>query len=194
MKKIMITSFLTLLPVSHSFADVHDQLRHCADITNSASRLTCFDNIVVELPTSQSVAIIEQKADKPVELITPIQSKTTDKPVALVVEETPKAHKSALKTVSPNQQTIEQNFGLEHRITEQEEKVQAVVATITKAKKSLHGYWTLTLDNQQQWKTTSSQRTRFKVGQQVEVKRGLLNSFSVSLVGSNKTMKVKRVK
>ncbi len=212
MYKVITTSLFVLLPLSQSLAVTENDLRLCSTISNDSQRLQCFDNLVSQLPVyspgsqAKTLATVPATATEPVKAVvaaTPMEpAKTvpvTQTAQAVVAQSTPEVStavqpQSSVQVQEQNPASVKENFGLEHKKTVQEEQVQAVELTIAKAKKSIHGNWTLTFENGQQWRTLSSERTKFKTGQQVEIKRGVLNSFSVSIVGSNRAMKVKRLK
>ena len=89
--------------------------------------------------------------------------------------------------------TKEKEFGLEHKnISENSDSEQ--VALAKKVKKSLHGELVITLDNGQVWRQIGTDSFRLKADNEVIIMRGALNSFLLKKAGSNKTIRVKRVK
>ena len=72
-------------------------------------------------------------------------------------------------------------------------KNDAFVATVSKIKKDPYGVLTIYLDNEQIWKQAASSRFRLKVNDQVKVESAALGSFMLNKIGSNKTIRVKRL-
>lgn len=87
----------------------------------------------------------------------------------------------------------EEKFGLEHKdISANAESEQ--IALVKKVKKAPHGELILTLANGQVWRQLGTDNFRVKVEAEVTIMRGALNSFLLKKMGSNKTIRVKRVK
>lgn len=87
----------------------------------------------------------------------------------------------------------EEEFGLEHKnISVNTESEQ--VALVKKVKKAPHGELIITLANDQVWRQLGTDTFRVKAEAEVTIMRGALNSFLLKKMGSNKTIRVKRVK
>ncbi|MCO7190099.1 MULTISPECIES: hypothetical protein [unclassified Pseudoalteromonas] len=80
-------------------------------------------------------------------------------------------------------------FGLEHK----KEGDQEISATLSDVSKSPNGQRRFTLDNQQRWQQIGTQAFFAKEGDAVVIRRGSFNSFIMQKVGSNRTIKVRRV-
>ncbi|AZZ99860.1 hypothetical protein [Pseudoalteromonas sp. R3] len=80
-------------------------------------------------------------------------------------------------------------FGLEHK----QEGEQEIRATLSDVSKSPNGQRRFTLDNQQRWQQIGTQAFFAKEGDTVIIRRGSFNSFVMQKVGSNRTVKVRRI-
>ncbi|TKB46285.1 hypothetical protein [Thalassotalea mangrovi] len=163
---------LTSLPFAATATnDIDPLLWGCSEISDDSKRLACFD------------AYLKQKSQQP-----SVPAKSTEPEVDNVAND-------AVVPVSPQptRQQVEQQFGLEHKKTEAEQEVSEISSTLAKVQERAHNAWSFTLDNGQQWQTVESTSTRFKKGQEVIIKRGMFNSFSLKKADSNRTVKVKRI-
>jgi len=103
---------------------------------------------------------------------------------------------NAKKPLKAEQKTVEtktEKFGLEHKNISANADAEQV-ATVKKAKKSLHGELVVTLANGQVWRQLGTDHFRVKADNEVIIMRGALNSFLMKKMGSNKTIRVKRIK
>lgn len=172
-----------------SYADMPNELVACADIDNKELRLQCFDDYMLKQSNGQSTVTAE--IPKPLVLSSAPENET------LISTAVPPAIDTTQKQELIEQheeQKLKQNFGLEHKKTTVEEATESLSLTIAKAKKSVHGKWTLTFTNEQKWVTISSERMKFKAEQEVIISRGMFNSFMLKLQNSNRSVKVKRIK
>ncbi len=219
-----LIALVALLPIAVNVSAIETELLQCADINEHISRLQCFDNWVAQqkaaeqstkviassstsivtvppapakevvVPTSPAVTPVENVVPsiEPALVSAPLISSSTVaiEPATANVDVAPRAANSQVLTADK----LEQGFGVEHLITEEEQAVDSFKFTILKAVRSIHGKWTLTFTNQQKWQTLSTDRAKFKSGQDVIIARGVLNSFTLNVVGSNKEIKVKRLK
>ncbi|TLU65253.1 hypothetical protein FE810_08135 [Thalassotalea litorea] len=171
MKNLMILAILALTPTLALANTAMDPLLWgCSEISDDDKRLACFD------------AYIKQKSS--------LNAQPVSAPKPLVLNsngDEPQADEKA--TDNPDQA---QNFGLEHK-QKKSADVSEISTTIIKASKQSHSNWVFTFENGQKWRTIESTSTLFKVGQDVVIKRGMFNSFSLKKAGSNRTVKVKRV-
>ncbi|MDN3652393.1 hypothetical protein QWY77_06405 [Thalassotalea ponticola] len=180
MRPILLT--VALLTCSSAFAFDSQRWLDCSNINNNDDRLACYDRVANSLKSEPTSA---PSATDPVpEAVAPAPTVTT------ATAATAAATNAASDTA---QGSVQAGFGLEHKMTEQEQAVDALTMTISKAKQSLHGEWTLWFENGQQWRTLSNKRIKFKAGQEVVISRGIFNSFTISAVDSNRTTKIKRL-
>ncbi|WOH36078.1 hypothetical protein RI844_11925 [Thalassotalea fonticola] len=186
-KTILVLFFSTISVVS--FADIPSELAACKSIEDKELRLQCFDSYIVEQSNTESKVTAE--APQPLVLSSEPESD------AIISSAVPPAIDTTQQQKLIQQQEdqqVKQNFGLEHKKTAIEEATESLTFTIAKVKKSVHGKWTLTFTNEQKWVTISSERMKFKPEQKVIVSRGVFNSFLLKISGSNRSVKVKRIK
>jgi len=86
--------------------------------------------------------------------------------------------------------TAPDNFGT-RTVDAPMEHVEAIIVEVTT---SAHKIDYLRLDNGQIWRENEDNRIRFKSGQKVKIEVGILSSFNLTTDGSNKILKVRRVK
>lgn len=99
------------------------------------------------------------------------------------------AKKANLQTSNQKQQNTD-NFGIEHK--KRDSSTESITAYVVKIDKKPHGKLIMHLDNGHTWHQIGSERFTVKVGEQVKIARGFLNSFTMKVVGRNKGIKVKR--
>ncbi len=191
-----LATLLILLMASPGFAascdalsDTNDKLacyersRDCAAMEDNQARLSCFDALFADTtaPTQEQSA--------------PAAPSTS--PVAVQPVETPRtiseeAPASAEVTSSPDKaQQDDLKFPLKENPTDEKMEIQAVVTEITDGGFRMDY---VTLDNAQIWKEVTAHTIRLKVGQTVTIREGALGSKHLSVVGSNRKIRVKRVK
>ncbi|WP_394176244.1 hypothetical protein [Thalassotalea litorea] len=176
MKNWLVLITLLLTPTMALANNVVDPLLWgCSEIDDDDKRLSCFD------------AYIKQKSA--------LQSKPAKDPQPLVLNSNGDHTQNTAKPLPQPapESDVKQQFGLEHKKTEEEKKVTKITSTLTSATKKAHNKWSFTLDNGQKWRTIEATTTSFKVGQSVVIERGMFNSFSLKKTGSNRTVKVKRI-
>ncbi|AOT06458.1 hypothetical protein [Pseudoalteromonas luteoviolacea] len=164
-----MNKWLTLLALSISLsAHAQDtalaQLTACQDISVDQKRLQCYDQALAQYQAKQPDA---QKH-----------------PIA--------ALPTANVALSAEQQQA--RFGIENKTIQNEQRVDNMEATIIKLTKSAHGVRTFELSNTQVWKQIGSGAFFAKQDDTVTIKRGSFNSFLMSKSGSNRTIRVKRIK
>ncbi|KZN68661.1 hypothetical protein N473_00295 [Pseudoalteromonas luteoviolacea CPMOR-1] len=164
-----MNKWLTLLALSFSLStdaqeSALDQLTACQNISVDQQRLQCYDQVVSQYQAKQSVAQ------------TPPTAKVSTAPV----------------TLSAEQQQA--RFGIENKVIKNEQRVDNIEATIIKLTKSTHGVRTFELSNAQVWKQIGSSAFFAKQEDTVTIQRGSFNSFLMSKSGSNRTIRVKRIK
>jgi len=74
-----------------------------------------------------------------------------------------------------------------------EDEVDELRASITQVLKAGPDRVQLVLDNDQVWRQIDSSRLKPKVGDAVAIKKGAFGSFKLKKVGSNRSMRVKRI-
>lgn len=174
MKKfvLLLSSIVINLTASVSYAKSDSglllSLTDCATISNNNARLACFDKLA------------------PKHVKQPI----VDKPKAQVVAVVPLI--DAKKSVE--QKNID-NFAKEHlKKSNAEEGPSSLFSTVTKVKQLLRGQWVIDLKNGQKWQQTDTARIKFKIGNKIRLDKGAMGSIYLYKDGSQRNIKVKRLK
>lgn len=158
-----------------------DASRACATIQSNSGRLDCFDSAYLDADSSNS------------------QAEVPDVPVEVLVEADASVDHSSQVQLSDNDEKPEsaedstsiEKFGKETRLDAPEEYIEAtIVEVITNALRIDY----LRLDNGHIWRENEDSRVRFKVGRKVKIEEGILGSFNLTMEGTRKIVKVKRVK
>ena len=177
---LKLLSLLFLVTINLAHANSSEKLIVCIDIKEDSKRLSCYDS-VMGLTKNKRVVVQETK---PVEVISQEVTK-------LPKEAAPVA---AIQKVDSDNTEKESEFGQEHkRVQEGPKELQFIVKS---TRQNAYKEWRITLQNGQIWKQVSSASSSFKVkaGDEIVIKRGALNSFSMKKVGSKRSIKVKRTK
>ena len=137
----------------------------CADESDDAQRLRCFDAVVANM----------RKAPPP---------------AATVAAAPAAAPQPAAPTVTP-----EQKFGARGEIKpDRHEDLSELNATVTALGAKPHGELIVTLDNAQVWaEIAANSRVKLKVGDTVKIERGALGSFSL-IAPNGRSSKVSRIR
>lgn len=172
--KLSISVCLLLLCNVSYASELLAQLQQCKALSNASARLACYDATI--LSASENVA--EQYLVVNIQSTPQAQNQPSTAPATL---------EHATVEAKP-----EQKFGLENRKIV-EEKVDEIIAVVTDVSKSARGDLTVTLTNGQIWRQNGTEAMILKVGNEVRVRRGALDSFLLNKVGSSKSIRVKRV-
>ncbi len=172
-------------------------LRACMSESDASKRLACFDRESARL-ANESVPTARQAEKSPPPAPAPAPAAAKAAPAA--------AAATAASAASASEKAPEEKFGYRGNIAraeidkkEEEERraAEQLTATITELSTMAHGELVLTLDNGQVWQQKPGDRAmRIKVGDQVTIKRGSLNSFLLTseAKGAKGSMRVTRVK
>lgn len=151
-----------------------ERVAECTKIEQNDKRLSCFDNVTRVKSTTTAVAVSTKNE---------IAKGSTP----------PKEIKSNPSTVTSDDNSTEEIFGVEHK--RKIEGPSELIYVIKKVKTNPYGQRKFTFENGQIWSQTDSvTKGSFKPGSEVIIKRGVFNSFNLKKVGSNRTIKVKRIK
>jgi len=156
-----------------------ERLGACAAITDSATRLACFDGLAAD------VVRTDVRSAAPV-------AAAAGGEVAAAAAATPPV--AAGPVISP-----EQSFGREQALFTQSvsgaKSLREISATITTVRAAKDGRLTLELDNGQVWHQTEipAQQFSLRPGDAVTIRRGALNSF-VLLAPDQRSTRVRRVR
>jgi hypothetical protein len=201
----VFTFFMMLLSVN-SLANNTENLIKCAEQKDSLVRLLCYDEIV-ELLKKNDLDTIKKVG---LDVNDPISSSTPSVMPSATSSATPlvegKTANTTLNTLSPEKansvknntaSTAVEEFGSENIESKPEQQVKElnqVIFTIKSLKKTARGQWNIIFNNGQLWKQASSDTIRLVVGNKVEVSKAALGSYKLKKVGSNRSIRVKRLK
>ena len=169
MRLIWTAATLVLLSAP-AFASIETQLANCAAVSDKLARLICYDDLASSTSASSSVSASASMA------VAPAVAATNN-------NETFGLKKTAVK---------KEDFGLIKK-TEIEE-IEKLYFTVAEFDKDAYGSLTITLNNDQVWKQSGSQRFKLKTGQKIFIERGALGSFLLGSDDRNSTIRVKRLK
>jgi hypothetical protein len=201
----VFTFFMMLLSVN-SLANNTENLIKCAEQKDSLVRLLCYDEIV-ELLKKNDIDTIKKVG---LDVNDPISSSTPSVTPSATSSATPlvegKTANTTLNTLSPEKansvknntaSTAVEEFGsenIESKAEQQAKELNQVIFTIKSLKKTARGQWNIIFNNGQLWKQASSDTIRLVVGNKVEVSKAALGSYKLKKVGSNRSIRVKRLK
>lgn len=201
----VFTFFMMLLSVN-SLANNTENLIKCAEQKDSLVRLLCYDGIVELLKKNDTETIkkIGPNVNDSISLSTPSVTPSATSSVTPLVEG--KTANTPLNRISPEKansvknntaSTAVEEFGSENIESKPEQQVKElnqVIFTIKSLKKTARGQWNIIFNNGQLWKQASSDTIRLVVGNKVEVSKAALGSYKLKKVGSNRSIRVKRLK
>ncbi|QPG05381.1 hypothetical protein IT774_14945 [Salinimonas marina] len=159
-------------------------LLKCAQITQDDNRLHCFDAVVSQLQAApaQSASASQPAASKPQPAASePSKSAPAPAPVAKPQPSVAKAPPQA-----------NDNFGLEQK--QRQQAADEISAKITKVDQGPRDKLIITLDNDMVWKQKDSAYLRAKQGLTAIVEEGALGAFYLKVEGSNRRIKVERLR
>ena len=155
----------------------------CRTIDNNNERLACYDKLAKSLMTTPSTAT--QSKNKPT-----VNAKVSDKKLAATSKQIKSTTKIATAKIAKTKTQLTESFGQRAKKVVMPESVEF---TVKLAKLSIRKKWQLTFENGQVWHA-SEVGLRLKAGTKVIIKRGALNSFLLKKKGSNRSIRVKRIK
>jgi hypothetical protein len=194
----------------NSLANNTENLIKCAEQKDSLVRLLCYDGIVKllkknDIETMEKVGLdVNDSISLSTPLVTPSVTPLATSSVTPLVEG--KTANTPLNRISPEKansvknntaSTAVEEFGSENIDSKAEQQVKElnqVIFTIKSLKKTARGQWNIIFNNGQLWKQASSDTIRLVVGNKVEVSKAALGSYKLKKVGSNRSIRVKRLK
>lgn len=188
MKKIITLSIALFSAMSFASEDISDHLKSCRAEQDSLKRLMCYDALADDLPqaVTKKARVEVEKVDKIEKAVaTSAKQQVATKPL----EETVTV-KSAAKEKAVSAEAI---FGNEYKPKPNENRVDEVTFVIKSVKQSARKTWKFVFENGQRWDQKDDSYVKFNVGEKVQIKRGVFNSFYLKKIGSNRTIRVKRV-
>ena len=167
---VLVAISMLMIPVSA--ADFVSSFKQCAAEKDSLNRLLCYDKLAKVLNHQQ---VDVELPDVPV---------ATSKSPGTV---------STARTLEPA--STEDEFGAKYLKNDMQEAITQVSYMIKSVDKTLRGLYRFTFENGQKWEQQESDiGIRFRVGETVIIKRGVLDSFYLKGKNSNRTIQVKRIK
>jgi len=148
--------------------DLTKSIQKCSEISSNQQRLSCFDQLAEPLINSSAASTANV-----VEKITPIVVVKTEQ--AKAIDDFAKEH-------------------IEKTDKQKTEEIQSIELTISELKKLIRGEWVITFENGQKWQQKDSTHLKLAVGGKVILAKGTFSAIYLKKVGSNKRMKVKRLK
>jgi hypothetical protein len=198
------------LPVAAA-EDLSAAIAACRAEQDAAARLECYDR--------QADRLNERAASAAAAPVTPAAAATPGAEAAVAgatvaaaatsaspAASAPAAQSAATGTAAAKAVTPEEQFGygagaMARADTDQKKEEAAktalneIVATVTQVSTRQRGEFVVTLDNGQVWAQKAPEsNVRVKVGDQVRIKSGALNSYMLSLTRSDRTTRVTRVR
>jgi hypothetical protein len=165
-------------------------LRACMKETDSARRLACFDRESALL-AGESAPVAHQVDPVPARSAAPAPAA----PVATAA--------ATVGAAAATTQSATDKFGYRGNMAradvdkkkEAEQGGEELTAKVTAVETLPNGGLLLTLDNGQMWQQKTADRgMRIKVGEQITIKHGMLNSFLLTSESGKGSMRVARVK
>lgn len=87
------------------------------------------------------------------------------------------------------------DFAKEHlKKTSADEGLDSITSTIRKLKKLIRGQWVISLENGQQWQQKGGNKIKLKVGDTIRMEKGAMGVVYLYKEGSNRNIRVKRLK
>ena len=147
-------------------------LEACAEIEDSLERLVCYDNLAKKERAGE-----RKRQDREL----PEQARKGKQKAAEMKEK-----------AQERRESVNDRFGFEHKEKEGTED-ERISVTLADREEGPYGKWRITLTNGQVWKQTDSGYFSWD-GDSYYIERGALNSFFFGREGSNRRMRVQRVK
>jgi hypothetical protein len=167
---------------SHAYAAdrTTDALLACANESEDAQRLRCFDAVVANLRKAPAA---------------PAATAAAPPPAAAAPSRTAAAPAPAASSPTPaSAPTAEQRFGARGDISpDKHEEIDELTGTVTEIGTKPHGELIVTLDNGQVWaEKQSGSKVKLKTGDTVKIERGAMGSYT--LIANGRSSKVSRIR
>lgn len=185
----LVACAATFTAQSHASELVSD-LKTCATKSDSLERLVCYDQVAKSLSSSTTVKAVEEKVvTAPIKAPMQTAAPTKTAKTAPKNETTPK-----IAPQTTPEFNAEDSFGVERKYV-QEKQTNQVRFVIKSVSKSLRGKYKFKFENGQMWEQKDTDKYgKFKAGETVIIKRGVLDAFYLKKPDANRTIRVKRVK
>jgi hypothetical protein len=183
---IAVAAFLATGPVAGANLDgeIADELVLCTQHRDDAARLACFDRMA-----RSATAALEAGTSLGARARTPAAA--TEQAPANAAAPTPPAGTEATAAAAPAQ---EAGFGLEQQRSRTSERTKSIRSRIPGEFFGWDGKTIFELENGQVWRQLDSSRLGMRVvDAEVEISRGILGSFYLSVEGFNRRVRVERI-
>ena len=176
--------FIGMAAVAFSATSLAQQsgLDACAEIEDSLERLVCYDNLAKKEQSGE-----RKRQDREL----PEQARKGKQKAAEMRDKAQERREQAQQSRKDTERASDR-FGFEHKEREETED-ERVNVTLAEREEGPYGKWRITLKNGQVWKQTDSGYFSWE-GDAYYIERGALNSFFFGREGSNRRMRVQRVK
>jgi hypothetical protein len=183
-------------------ADVADELKICASIEDSKSRLACFDAVGrVSEPEVEDDPEQVVDPETPESMATPAMPEDVtedfglDSVTAREREAIERESRAAAALAEDERKALEKAEKAAEKEREKREKEQVVLATITRVERHHDRRFSVTLDNGQIWRETQGSRVGIpRQGAAVELKRGRFGGYRMTIDGIPQAAWVKRTR
>ena len=219
-----IGGFTTIYAQNDTQNEIDERLLACADISDTAERMACFDDVVKglkrgtespEVADAESIAAPPAPAESLSEVSAPIAAGAAASSIpsasagATATESsnaTPPAAPRDVGSAEASPDSAVEEFGLEDQIAraDKKEKMQkadeseagSVRATSVSSAKSGEYHFVVRLDNGQVWEETDGSRRLGlpRVGMPVEVYKGRFGGYRMKIGDNNRVAWVRRLK
>ena len=153
----------------------------CSQIANDNERLACFDNAHRD---SESTSLKSEALDVPVEA-------TVATGVAVDPADQAQTSGHSKTEEASRKSDSAEDFGKKQGFDMPTEYIEATIVEVLTNSLDIDY---LRLDNGQVWREYEDSRFRFKVGRRVKIEEGAFGSFDLTVEGSSRVMKVKRMR
>jgi biotin carboxyl carrier protein len=180
---VMATMAVLLSGAGLSYAHAADRataaLLTCANESDDAQRLRCFDAVVANLRTAPAA---------------PAATAAAPSPAAAAPSRAAASAPAAASPPPASAPTAEERFGARGEISpDRHQEIDELTGTVTEVGTKAHGELIVTLDNGQVWaEKQSGSKVKLKTGDTVKIERGAMGSYT--LIANGRSSKVSRIR
>ncbi len=178
-------ALLILTPAAFATSvDLKTQLQSCQQISDEEQRLSCFDQIVMQLNNSSGTVLVPQS---PEHVTASIPTRVTEN----AATQSATTQSAVSTTTAATSHSINEEFGLKK--PDPVDELQEIISIVKSSTLDKHKKLLVTLENGQQWQQIDQGYFKIKTGDRCTVKRGAIGSFLLGVDGITKTIRVRRV-
>lgn len=153
-------------------ASGQNSLESCADISDSAARLACYDGVMENRnPENLPVVRLPRSSARDADL----------------------GSEQTKATTEPTTDNSQDNFGIEHKAAGRDGADERTMTVASARHTDLAG-WIIEFDNGQTWKQVGTDSYDIEEGKSYKITRGFMTSFILSNFENNRKIRVTRVK